>query len=82
MFQLSINVILVHVFKYYSNLQVLEHFTSYFFFLYVGVEHGQTIRLKVGKQELFVTLQVSPDIDNQNVQIPLSIIFLAVIVKK
>lgn len=24
-----------------------------------GVEHGQTIRLKVGKQELFVTLQVS-----------------------
>lgn len=23
-----------------------------------GVEHGQTIRLKVGKQDLFVTLQV------------------------
>ena len=81
MFQLSINVILVHVFKYYSNLQVIEHFTSHFF-LYVGVEHGQTIRLKVGKQELFVTLQVSPDDDNQNVQIPLSIIFLAVIVNK
>ena len=61
--QSSINVILVHVLnitqicKLYNILQVI-------FFLYVGVEHGQTIRLKVGKQELFVTLQVSPDDDN------------------
>lgn len=47
------------MFKKKNGIAVLiGKFLTWLCSFIAGVEHGQTIRLKVGKQDLFVTLQV------------------------